>query len=151
MKRVIMLIVAFTGLTFMAGAQTTNNTQPATTGTATKKSITPEEQAENQTKHAAKQLSLTEEQKKQYYGFALERINTVHASREKIRATEDKEEKKKLHGESSAALTKFDNNVKGILTPEQLTKWEAIKAKKIERRKEKISDGQTRVIQDNNH
>lgn len=97
---------------------------------------TPEEQAQKQTDRATREFGLTTDQQSKFKAFALERINTVQPIREKMKTTTDKAERQKMHGEMKAANDKFDQNVKGILTAEQLPKWEARKEQHMEKRKE---------------
>lgn len=139
MKRTILLMTAFLGLTTLqsqAQSDSKTATKPATDKQAGQaKDISPEEQAERQTKRATADLGLTTDQQTKFKAFALERINTMRPIREKIRTTEDKAERKKLHDESKQVAEKFDANVKSILTAEQLPKWENRKDEALEKRK----------------
>jgi uncharacterized protein (DUF3084 family) len=100
---------------------------------STKQEIDPEKAAAHQANKAEKGLGLTAEQKSQYQSFCLTRITTVRPLREKMKATTDKEEKKKFQGEVHAAFKAFDNNVVQILTEEQKVKWEAHKKEQKEK------------------
>lgn len=84
---------------------------------AQKKDQNPEERAERQAKHFKKQFDLTDEQVAKVKEANLVRMNKVNALRgQKGKKTDMK-----------AAITEFDTSLKGILTAEQLKKYEARK------------------------
>ena len=90
----------------------------------TKPAITPEKAASNQANKATKTLGLNDEQKKQFEAFSLTRITAVWPLKEKLKTSEDKEERKTIQKEIHAQMQAFNTNVTQILTTEQKTKWE---------------------------
>ncbi|MGZ3884842.1 MAG: hypothetical protein ACXVPQ_04955 [Bacteroidia bacterium] len=90
---------------------------------------TTDQKADEQTKKATEKLSLTADQQAKFRAFAVEKINTVTPLREQAKATTDKSQKQAIHAQVKAAREKFVNSVNGILTPDQQTKWSAMKEK----------------------
>jgi uncharacterized protein (DUF3084 family) len=126
-----LITAIFVGITALA-SQAQSNTEPVKQE-ANRPDVAPEKAAEHQANKAEKALGLTTEQKSQFQSFSLTRINTVRPLREKMRASEDKEERKKIQGEVHAAFKAFDMNVSQILTEEQKVKWEAHKKEQKEK------------------
>ncbi len=88
----------------------------------------PEKVADNQAAKAQQKLGLTDDQKAKYRALTLTRITNVRPLREQAKATEDKEQKKELRAQAKVHYKTFDEGVRAILTPEQITKWDAHKA-----------------------
>ena len=99
---------------------------------AQKKEQTPDERAEKQAKHFKKQFDLTDEQVAKVKEANLVRMN-------KIKALRGQKGKK---NDIKAAITEFDASLKGILTAEQLKKYETRKdeapARHAENRTQKL-------------
>lgn len=126
MKKVLTLAV-FTAVLGMNMYAQRSNTPPPPKGERAK--MTPEEASKKQAERLQKELGLNEDQKIKVEGFALTRMNNIQPLREKAKATENKEERKKLHEEAKIHMRTFDESVKSILTAEQLPKWEEHKKK----------------------
>lgn len=77
---------------------------------------TPEERATIHVEKLSEKLNLTEQQKKQVYDLRLQQMK----------------EKKALHEQQKAQRQKAHEDIKKILTPEQLKKLEELKAQKKE-------------------
>jgi protein CpxP len=125
MKRVLWMIAVISFINFGAEAQQEQTKR---------KPITPEKIAERMTERMAKELDLSDEQRREVYALHLEnarkRADEMKAQREKIKA-EQKAQQEKLEA---------------ILSPEQKAQWEA---KKFEAR-EKRSLWQEKKRQDGN-
>jgi hypothetical protein len=127
---VIAVFTAMLGITVHAQ---TNSTTPAK---QQRTKSTPEQEAEREATKAQTDLGLTADQKTQFQGFALTRINNVRPLREKMRTTTDVEAKKKIHADIKSQHQAFDTSVKSILTADQLPKWEQHKKQMRERQKQ---------------
>ncbi len=84
---------------------------------AQKKEQSPEERAEKQAKHFKKQFELTDEQVAKVKEANLVRINKINALRGQ----------KGKRNDLKAAITEYETSLKGILTAEQLKKYETKK------------------------
>ena len=122
--------------TFILISQAQNDVKtdsPALNGneTATKKNKkdpTPEQAAQRQSTRVADELGLSAEQKQKFYDYSLTRINAIRPLKQQLDAAADGD-KKKIHKQIKSQRETFDKNVKGMLSPEQVTKWDAQKAK----------------------
>ncbi len=99
---------------------------------AQKKEQTPDERAEKQAKHFKKQFELTDEQATKVKEANLVRINKINT----LRGQKGKK------NDIKAAIAEFDASLKGILTADQLKKYEAkkdeIPARHAENRSKKL-------------
>ncbi len=93
---------------------------------------TPEEVANKRADKLKTELALTDDQRAKVYAAELDRITKVRAIRAKY-PTDKKAARKEIKPVNDA----FQTTLKGILTAEQITKWEALKAKAKEKRKGK--------------
>jgi len=125
MKRVLWMIAVICFIGFGAEAQQEQKKREP---------MTPEKVAERMTERMAKELDLSEEQKKEVYALHLEnatkRAEEMKAHREKIKEAQKAQQEK----------------LEAILSPEQKAQWEA---KKSEAR-EKRSQWQEKKRQDGN-
>ena len=122
MKKLFLIITAFSALAFSAVAQNGNRT-------ANDAKLTPELRAEKQTDKASANLKLSDAQKSTFKKLSIERINANAPLKEKIKASTNKEEKQNLHKQVKANNEKFHASVNSMLTPEQQTKWAEHKKK----------------------
>lgn len=119
MKKLFLTLAAVSALTFTSIAQDAKKQ-----GTASEQApLTPEQRADKETTKATTALSLNEDQKAKFKTYALDRIRSNRALREKAKASTDKTEKQKLHQEAKANNDKFYNNVNSILNADQQVKW----------------------------
>lgn len=100
---------------------------------STFKSMTPEQKATKHSERLAQKLGLSPEQKQSVYLLAVDRISKADAVRAKY-ATGDK---KGMHQEMKPIMQDFDAKLKAILTPDQATKWEALKTERKQKMKER--------------
>ena len=84
--------------------------------------MTPEKVAERMTERMAKELDLSEEQKKEIYGLHLENATK--------RAEEMKAQRERMKADQKAQQEKLE----AILSPEQKARWEAKKSEAREKR-----------------
>lgn len=130
MKKLFLTLAAVSALTLTTAAQDAKKT-----GAASEQApLTPEQKADKEVAKASTALTLTEDQKAKFKTYALDRIRSNRALREKAKATTSKEEKHKLHQEAKANNDKFYNNVNSILNADQQVKW-ADHKKKMEAKK----------------
>ena len=126
MKRVLWMIAVISFINFF-GAEAQQEQKK-------REPITPEKIAERMTERMAKELDLSEEQKKEVYALHLE--NAIKRAHEM-----------KAHREKTMEAQKAQQEqLEAILSPEQKAKWEA---KKSEAR-EKRTQWQGKRIQDGN-
>jgi periplasmic protein CpxP/Spy len=135
MKKVILSALLACGLAFPGNAQDTK-TPPETKGEK-RKNATPEERAKHDANRAEKELGLSADQKSKWETAALERIKSNMPVRDKMKGSTTPEERKTLHGQAKTNMEKFDNDVKGFLSPEQKTKWEKMKEDRKKKAKER--------------
>lgn len=133
MKKLFLTIAAISALTLTSAAQ---NHQKTAAGTENA-NLTPEQKADKETNNSASKLNLTEDQKAKFKVFALDRIRSNKAVREKIKTAPSDAEKQKLHSEIKANSEKFFSNVSGILTADQQAKWADHKKKMEAKRADK--------------
>ncbi|MBA3682370.1 MAG: hypothetical protein H0W73_14600 [Bacteroidetes bacterium] len=144
MKKIILSLALVTGLSSM------NYAQDATKATATKKEAkkehTPEERAKKAATWAEKKLGLNADQKSQWEVAALKRVMANQPYHEKLKGSTTPEERKELRGNMKTNYDAFETSVNGFLTPEQKSKFDAIKTQKHNAHKAKNKTG--KVITD---
>ena len=91
---------------------------------------TPEQKAAKRSEMLAQKLSLTPEQKQSVYNLILDRTTKVEAVKAKYAA-----DKKGMGKELKSIRDNFDTQMKSILTPDQATKWEQLRAEEKAKRK----------------
>ncbi len=143
MKKIILSLALVTGLASLS------NAQDATKTTATKKEAkqnqTPEERAKKGAGWAEKKLGLNAQQKSDWEVAAQKRIMANQPLREKLKGSTSPEERKELHKQVKANMEAFDVSVNAFLTPEQKTKYEAIKKERQTKHQEKIKAGKAKA------
>ena len=113
MKRVLWMIAVISFIGFGAEAQQEQKKRGP---------MTPEKVAERMTERMAKELDLSEEQKKEIYGLHLENATK--------RAEEMKAQRERMKADQKAQQEKLE----AILSPEQKARWEAKKSEAREKR-----------------
>ena len=93
---------------------------------------TPEEAANKRADKLKTELGLSDDQRAKVYAAILDRVTKVRAIKAKYPS-----DKKAARKEIKPINDAFDTTIKSILTAEQVTKWEALKAKGKEKRKGK--------------
>ena len=102
-----------------------------------KKTKTPEQRATNRSEALAQKLTLSADQKQSVYNLILERATKVDAIRAKYASGGDR---KAMRQELKPILVDFDAKLKAILTPEQVAKWEQLKAEQKAKRQAKRTE-----------
>lgn len=95
------------------------------------KSLSPEERADKITLRLKEKLSLTEEQTPKVKQITLTRVNAIKAAKDA-----SKDDKKAFGQERKKLVQAWEVDLKGILTPEQFTKYTAYK----EEQKKKVKE-----------
>ena len=134
MKKVLVLVVAvITSISISLAQQTGENKKvKGARKEGSFKTMTPEQKATKHSERLAQKLGLSPEQKQSVYTLAVDRITKADA----VRAKYTTSDKKGMHKELRPIMQDFDTKLKAILTPEQITKWDALKAE----RKQKMKD-----------
>jgi len=138
MKKIILALALVAGFTTAAVAQDTKKDHPKEKGG---KNLSPEDRAKRSANRAEKEFSLTADQKTKWEAATLERIKANAPLHEKMKGSTTPEERKKLHAEAKVNIDKFENTVKGFLTADQKTKFDAKKEEIKKKRKEHHKDG----------
>lgn len=142
MKKIILSLALVTGLATLSNAQDAAGTA---TKKETRKEQTPEERAKKGASWAEKKLTLTADQKSQWEVAALKRIMANQPHHEKLKGSTTPEERKELHKQVKANMEAFDVSVNAFLTPEQKTKYEAIKKEKQGKHQAKVKAGKAKA------
>ncbi|MBA3663862.1 MAG: hypothetical protein H0W61_06600 [Bacteroidetes bacterium] len=139
MKKIILALTLVAGLCTVCDAQESKTGAPQEKGD--KKNLTPEDRAKRGTDRAAKEFGLTADQKTKWEAATLERIKANSPLHEKMKGSTTPEERKALHVQAKTNNEKFDSTVKGFLTAEQKTKYDAKIEELKKKRKEQHKDG----------
>ncbi|MBA2612902.1 MAG: hypothetical protein H0U95_13090 [Bacteroidetes bacterium] len=140
MKKIILSLALVTGLTTLSKAQEAAQTAPVSKKES-KKEQTPEERSKSAANWAEKKLGLNAEQKSQWEVAALKRSMVNQRLHDRLKGTTTPDERKIIHEEIKGNVDAFDGTVNAFLTPEQKTKFEAIKKQKHEAHQAKIKSG----------
>jgi len=119
MKKVILIAACLLSLTVV-------NAQDATATTPLKKAerapLTPEQRAQKQTDELNTIVVLTADQKTKVYDLALAKVKKVEEIKVKYKDSQDRNQES---AELSPVKKEFQQNVKALLTPEQIEKYNA--------------------------
>jgi periplasmic protein CpxP/Spy len=137
MKKIMLALALVAGLSRVSLAQDTKQEHPHQKGDKTKLSL--EDRAKRSANRAEKEFTLTADQKTKWEAATLERLKANAPLHEKMKGSTTPDERKKIHAEAKTNIDKFETTVKGFLTAEQKTKFDAktaeIKKKREEHRK----------------
>jgi len=104
---------------------------------------TPEEMAARQTQGLTKQLGLSAEQAAKVQPILLARDQDMLAMRGQLQAgTADRSQ---LHAQMQANRTKYEDQLKAILTPDQFAKMQDLQASRRQRGAEMMPDGKVKA------
>lgn len=124
MRKLFLSIAVLSALSFSVAAQNAQG-RPQEEQSA----MTPEQKTDKDLANAAKLLNLNEGQKVKFKQFSLEKNTAIYALKQKAKGA-DKTTQEGLKAQAQSIREKFLANVRGILNPEQLVKFEeAIKPK----------------------
>ena len=125
MKKFLLPLLALALSATVASAQTT----PAQQGGRAQR--TPDEMAARQTQGLAKRLNLTADQSAKVQQIMLARGQEMQAMRGQAQAgTGDRQQ---MRDQMQANRAKYEEQLKAVLTPEQLTQYNAMESKRRER------------------
>jgi protein CpxP len=111
-------------------------------GNGQAKKLTPEERAAKHTEKMKTELTLTDDQISKVKAITLTRAQKIDEVRAKYAAAKDKANFKT---ERKAAFQAWETDLKGILTPEQLSKYEAKKAEKKKKLEERRKNAEKKT------
>lgn len=136
MKKIMLALAFAAGLSSVTMAQNTKHQHEK----GDKAQMSPEDRAKKSANRAEKEFGLSADQKTKWEAATLERIKANAPLRDKMKGPTTPDERKKIHGDVKANNEKFETTVKGFLTADQKTKFDAktaeIKKKHEERRKQ---------------
>lgn len=135
MKKTMIALAVMTGLNTAVMAQEVAPAQGPQK--ENRKNLTPEERAKKSANHAEKKLALTAQQKADWEVAALKRNMVNDPLHEQLKGSTTPEQRKDIHKQIKANNDAFETSVNFFLTPEQKTKFTALKE---ERKKEKMKN-----------
>ncbi|MDJ0365295.1 hypothetical protein QMK33_09025 [Hymenobacter sp. H14-R3] len=115
----------------LALSATAASAQVAPGQDATRSQRTPEEMASHQTQGLTKQLGLSADQSAKVQQIMLTRDQDMLAMRSQTQAGPG--DRKQMRAQMMAGRTKYDDQLKAVLTPDQFTKYTAMQANRRER------------------
>lgn len=137
------LVVLATCLLTAVGAATAQSTDLAPTGPGQRMgqgrdNLTPEQRAEMQTQRLTKQLGLTADQTTKIQAIALAENQELATLRGKYAAADSRQGA----GQDMKALRdKYETQLKAVLTPEQLTRYNHMRDERMDNRRDKMQRG----------
>lgn len=126
MKKLIIAAVLMIGMTSFA------QEKPVREGFQKMEKLTPEQRNEKHLKKLTSELNLNEKQQKEVGAILAEQ-----SAKREVKLEERKKLTDAQRQERKAEMQASDAKIKAVLTPEQTTKWEELKAKKKEEFKDK--------------
>jgi Spy/CpxP family protein refolding chaperone len=104
--------------------------------------MTPEQHADMQAQRLTKQLGLSADQTTQVRAIALAEAQEMKTTRDQAMASTDR---KAGMEQMKATRDKYDTQLKAVLTPEQATKYAALRDQKMDKREGAMKDGKLKV------
>jgi protein CpxP len=137
------LVVLATCLLTAIGAANAQSTDAAPMGRGNRMgqgrgSMTPEQRAEMQTKRLTTQLGLSADQTAKVQAIALTENQELEALRSKYASADSRQG---AGQEMKALRDKYETQLKAVLTPEQLTKYNQLRDERMDNRKDKMKNG----------
>jgi protein CpxP len=122
MKKLMVLLSIALLVVSVSNAQSTSQ-KAKTEKPAKQEKLTPEQRAQRNVEELDKVVSLTADQKTKVSSLALDKVKKAEAIRSKYKG--QKENKEAMKSEIESVRKEFRQNVKSLLTPEQLEKLKA--------------------------
>jgi hypothetical protein len=137
MKKIMMTLAVVAGFSTAALAQQLN---VATTGSSqtAKKELTPQERAKKGADHAEKKLGLNADQKSQWEVAALKRAMANQPLHDQLKGSTTPEQRKDIHAQMKTNNQAFESSVNLFLTPDQKTKFTAMKEERLQAKKKEF-------------
>ncbi|HLK96667.1 MAG TPA: hypothetical protein VK364_02760 [Hymenobacter sp.] len=139
MKKMLVLLAAFSLLIGAATAQTVTATHPARMGQGrlNDDARTPQQRADLQAQRFTQQFGLSTDQTAKVREIALAYHQEMQALRGKYAATDTR---KGAGQEMKTVREKYDTLLKGVLSAEQYAKYDQLRDDRVEKRREKMKD-----------
>jgi len=128
MKKLILISGLIMSLVTFVTAQDQN--KPSVKGPKNHQNMSVEARAKNNSNKAEKELALTADQKIKWEAASIDRIKQNEPIKQKMQGSTTPEERKNLREQMRANNQKFEQTVLTFLTPDQKTKFEAMKKAK---------------------
>ncbi|MDF7810456.1 hypothetical protein [Hymenobacter sp. YC55] len=140
MKKTLVILAAFF---LTAGAASAQSSDLTTAGRGNRMgmgqgrggNMTPEQRADMQTQRLTKELSLTADQSTKVRTIALAENQELQALRAKFSSADSRQG---AGQEMKAVREKYDAQLKAVLTPEQVTKFDQMREDQLDKRKDKM-------------
>jgi protein CpxP len=151
MKKMLVLLAAFALTAGAASAQTTPATTTAPMGGHQghmgqrgqgRMNMTPEQHADMQAQRLTQQLGLSAEQTTQVRAIALAEAQEMKTTRDQAMASTDR---KAGMEQMKATRDKYDAQLKAVLTPDQATKYAALRDQKMDKRQDAMKAGKMKA------
>lgn len=134
MKKLLLLLATVAATTATGFAQApAGQTVPAQTGTPK----SPDQMAERRAQYLAKELGLSADQQARLQPVLLAQRQEIQALREKMQTGG---RQRGMGQDLKASMAKYDTQIKGILTPEQYTKFSQLKEEQRDNVREKMRE-----------
>jgi Spy/CpxP family protein refolding chaperone len=134
MKKLLLLLATVAATTSTSFAQTTA-AQPAQAGAQK----SPDQMVERRTQYLAKELGLSADQQAKLQPVLLAQRQEMMAMRDKVQTGG---RQRGMGQDLKAAQARYDAQIKGILTPEQYTKFSQMKDEQRDKMRERRANGQ---------
>ncbi|MFN0047779.1 MAG: hypothetical protein ACKVOU_01500 [Cytophagales bacterium] len=135
MKKAFVILALIVSQSGLISAQNATSKPDKAAKKAAASNMTPEERAKKGADSAEKKLGLNTQQKADWEAAALARISANKALKDKMKGSTTPGERKEMKTQFKTNMDAFDAKVKAFLTPDQLTKYEQIKQKRLGKRK----------------
>jgi Spy/CpxP family protein refolding chaperone len=141
MKKTLVVLAAC--LLTAVGAASAQSTDAAPMGRGNRMgqgrgNLTPEQRAEMQTKRLTTQLGLTADQTTKIQAIALAENQELTTLRGKYASADSRQG---AGQEMKALRDKYETQLKAVLTPEQLTKYDQLRDERMDNRRDKMKAG----------
>jgi Spy/CpxP family protein refolding chaperone len=141
MKKTLAILAAFLLTAGAASAQSSDLVTASRgnrTGQGRGGNMTPEQRADMQTQRLTKELTLTADQSTKVRTIALAENQELQALRAKFSSADSRQG---AGQEMKAIREKYDAQLKAVLTPEQVTKFDQMRDDQLDKRKDKMQGG----------
>ncbi|UOQ67466.1 DUF4890 domain-containing protein [Hymenobacter volaticus] len=141
MKKTLAILAAFLLTVGAASAQSADLTTSGRgnrMGQGRGGNMTPEQRADMQTQRLTKELSLSADQSTKVRTIALAETQELQALRAKFSSADSRQG---AGQEMKAVREKYDAQLKAVLTPEQVTKFDQMREDQLDKRKDKMQGG----------
>ena len=135
MKRILLITVLFLSVFSLAQAQRNTGQRPSKSGEGGPGRMDPAERIERQTQRLTEALTLNADQITKVKAIYTKNAEEQHKAFEKARSSGEGFDREKMREQMKTSMTKQDNEIKALLTPEQKVKFEKFIKEREERMK----------------